>query len=147
MGQLQKAVPASLRLKRRRDVIGIVIYGRGVRYSAARQREVIAVAVRQRKWLEISKHDRLLDQIKHTAVSGRCFAIHWLFLVCDFNGRPRKEKSLVANFVKSIRSQGGEIYEVGSGRCTDSKKARSDMISDAQEAIDAILDGRLPRTL
>lgn len=62
MGQLRKAVPASLRLKRRRDVIGIVIYGRGVRYSAARQREVIAVAVRQRKWLEIGKHDRLLDK-------------------------------------------------------------------------------------
>jgi len=147
VGQLRKAVSASSRPKRRRDVLGVIIRGRGVRYSAARQREVIAVAVRQRKWLEISKHDSLFDQIMHTAVAGRCLAIHWLFLACDKSASARRNKTLIANFVKSVRGHGGEIYEVGSGRCTESRKARSDMISDAQEAVDAILRGRLPRTL
>ena len=147
MGQQGKAASASPLSKRHRDVLGIIIYGRGVRYSAARQREVIAVAVRPRKWLEISKHDSLFDQVMHTAVAGRCLAIQWLFLACDKSASGRRNKTLVANFVKSVRSHGGEIYEVGSGRCTDGRKARSDMISVTQEAVDAILRGRVPRTL
>lgn len=108
---------------------------------------MIAVDVRPRKWFEIGKHDCLLDQVKHTAVAGRCLAIHWLFLVCDSSGSALEKKSRIASFVKSIRSQGGEIYEVGSGRCTNSRQARSEMIFDAQEAVDAVLRGRVPRTL
>jgi hypothetical protein len=147
VGQIRKAVSASSRPKRQRDVLGVIIRGRGVRYSAARQRQVIGVDIRPRKWLEISKHDSLFDQVMHTAVAGRCLAIHWLFLACDKSASARENKAVIANFVKSVRSHGGEIYEVGSGRCTTSTKARSDMISDAQEAVDAILRGRVPRTL
>ena len=147
MGQLRKAVSASSRAKRQRDVLGLIIRGRGVRYSAARQREVIGVDIRPRKWLEISKHDSLFDQVMHTSVAGRCLAIYWLFLACDKSIPARENKTLIANFVKSVRTHGGEVYEVGSGRCTNSSKARSDMISDAQEAVDAILRGRVPRTL
>jgi hypothetical protein len=147
VGQLGKAVSASSRAKRQRDVLGVIIRGHGVRYSAARQREVIGVEVRPRKWLEISKHDSLFDQVMHTSVAGRCLAIHWLFLACDKSASARQNKTLIANFVKSVRTHGGEIYEVGSGRCTTSRKARSDMISAAQEAVDAILRGQVPRTL
>ena len=147
VAQLPKAVSASPQSSRQRDVLGVVIYGHGVRYSAARQREVIGVEVRPRKWLEIRKRHLLSDQVMHTVVHGRCFAIHWLFLVCDTSRSARENKSLVTTFVKSVRRRGGEIYEVGSGRCTSSRNARSDMISDAHEAIAALVRGRLPRTL